>query len=65
MLTKNILKSKTFWFNIVMTLVEIGAYTETIVPASWVVYAVTLQGVGNIILRVWFNKTALTIFGGK
>ena len=57
---KNVFSSKLVWFNIVMTLIDLGAYFQTIVPPNWLPYAVSAQGVGTIILRIWFTSKPLT-----
>lgn len=52
-------ESKTVWFNIFMTVIDFAAFleTQTGLP-EWVApLAVTIHGIGNVILRVWFTST--------
>jgi len=58
---KNILKSKIVWYNLVMTIVELTAFLKEMLPAEYLPYAIAIHGFGNIILRIWFTKTDLTI----
>lgn len=57
---KNVFRSKIVWFNIFATLAEFGAYSATIVPQNWLVYVLLIQGLGNIVLRIWFTDKPLT-----
>jgi len=55
------LKSKTVWFNIIMTFTEVALFLQDILPPEYMIYAFIVQGVGNIILRIWFTNTGLTL----
>lgn len=60
---KSIFESKTFWFNVVMTIINSASFViamEGQLPESVVVGAVMAQGFGNIILRIWFTTKAIT-----
>lgn len=58
--TKKWYASKTVWFNVVMTVIEIASYTETFLPANLLPWSIATQGVGTIILRIWFTNTTIT-----
>lgn len=70
---KFILASKTIWFNVVMTLVDIATFVQDIVaevfPPNWQpvvkTIVVLIHGIGNIVLRIWFNQTPLSFRLGK
>ncbi len=51
-------ESKTIWFNVVMTIVDIAALSSVVTFISPEVAAL-IQGIGNIILRVWFNNVTI------
>lgn len=55
-------ESKTVWYNIVMTAVLSAAFLQEGVPVpTWVKSVlVAVEGVGNIVLRVWFTNRAVT-----
>lgn len=60
--TKNLFYSKTFWFNIVMTIINSASFVIAMagqLPESFVVGAVMIQGFGNIVLRIWFTDKAI------
>ena len=57
---KSYLKSKTLWFNIIMTLVSMASIFEATIPQAYLPMLVTFQGVGNMILRVWFSNSIIT-----
>ena len=49
------------WFNLVYSLAEIGAVLQGILAdPKWIAVAVAVQGIANVILRVWFTNTGLT-----
>jgi hypothetical protein len=50
---KSMFATKTFWFNVVTTILDILALTEfgAIVPKSWAPAIALVQGIGNIALR--------------
>lgn len=56
-------QSKTIWFNIVMTFLDIIAVFETspLVTAEMKASIVLAHSIGNVILRVWFSDTTLRI----
>ncbi len=58
---KNWYQSKTVWFNVVMTIIDILALAADlkIGGSAAVVYLGFAQGIGNIILRVWFTDTGV------
>jgi len=54
-------ESKTVWFNIIMTLILVASFVTTVsgLP-EWVVpVSMIVQGVGNIVLRVWFTDSTV------
>lgn len=50
---KSILLTKTFWFNAIMTVVDIAALLEVVFPSNpkLAIIAVLVHGIGNIIIR--------------
>lgn len=50
------LSSKIVWFNFVMTAIAISAYLETFLPNEVIPYSTLVQGIGTIILRIWFTE---------
>jgi hypothetical protein len=50
---KPIWQSKTFWFNVIATGLDVLALTELggILPKEAAAYITVLQGIGNILLR--------------
>lgn len=58
---KNLLASKTVWFNIIVGIVGVLALPEfiSVFPPELLKYAVFVGAVGNFILRVYFTKTAI------
>jgi len=60
-MTKHILTSKMVWFNLIYTLGEVILLVKDIVPVAYVPYVMALQGTINIVLRVWFTNTTLTM----
>ena len=55
--------SKTVWFNVVLTLVDIIALASDlhIGGETAVLYLAFAQGIGNVILRVWFTEKPVTL----
>lgn len=49
------LSSKIVWFNIVLTIIQIASYFEVILPEELLPYSTSVQGIGTIILRIWFT----------
>ncbi len=52
-------QSKMVWFNVVMTILGITAFFQArgfFDPVT----TTTIQGIGNVILRIWFTNTSLT-----
>ncbi len=59
---KTSIKSKTIWFNIVMTIISTASFVISLgseLPKEVVLGAVFIQGFGNIILRRWFTDSKL------
>lgn len=59
------LSSKIVWFNIVMTIIDISAYLGIIFPETLVPFSTAVQGIGTIILRVWFSTVDLPLSARK
>ncbi len=59
---KYYLTSKTLWFNLIITLVEGAAFFEAsgVLSQASLPWLMSIQGVGNVLLRVWFTDSALT-----
>jgi hypothetical protein len=53
--------SRVIWFNIIMTIIDIAAYLQgaKLFDQSVIPLLVTIQGLGNVILRVWFTNMSL------
>lgn len=54
MAPKSILASRTLWFNVIGTVLDVLAFTQAapeVIPKAWVPYISTAMGIGNIILR--------------
>lgn len=60
---KHILHSKTIWFNVVITIIESSTFflDSKIVNTEYLPYFIAFQGIGNIILRIWFTKQPVRI----
>jgi len=61
--SKKWMHSKTIWFNLVMTFINSAGFVLSMasqLPEAIVMYAVMIQGFGNIVLRTWFTDTKLT-----
>ena len=58
---KNKFLSKTVWFNIIVLVVAIMAMPEfiSILPVSLIPLTVFIGAFGNLILRIYFTKTAI------
>lgn len=54
-------QSKMVWFNLIMTLINILALLQVFPGLSPMIveYLILLQGIGNIILRIWFTNTGI------
>lgn len=61
MYEKPIYQSKTVWFNVFATMAEMFAISQGIVAPEVVPYMVAAHGIANVILRVWFTDTKLTL----
>lgn len=53
-------QSKIVWFNSLMTLLYLAVYAEQTLSPEFVPYALVVQGVVNVLLRVWFTETKIT-----
>lgn len=54
------LQSKIVWFNVVTTLLEIGAVIDGVLPQKYLIYSTTVKSCLTVILRVWFSSTPPT-----
>lgn len=56
---KSILLTKTFWFNTVMTVIDVAALLQTVFPNNpkLAIIAVLVHGIGNIVLRRFSSTT--------
>ncbi len=54
--------SKTVWFNVIMTVLDIAAFLQITYPTNEKigVASILAHGIGNIILRVWFTDQAVS-----
>lgn len=52
---KEVLQSKTVWFNVIMTVITMAEFMGNIKP-EWLGVTVMISGLGNIILRIWFTS---------
>jgi len=59
-LTKPWYLSKLVWFNVVYTLAEFILVWIDYLPDRYIPYAMALQGMISVILRIWFTDTKLT-----
>ena len=57
---KNVATSKEVWYNSILMMIELLALAVDVVPIEALPYLMFAQGVGTLILRIWFTKTALT-----
>jgi len=57
---KSVFKSKTVWFNIFYTVAEVTLIVQEVLNGEYMLYAITIHGIANLILRVWFTSTAVT-----
>ena len=64
---KNILSSKTVWFNILSLVLVVIALPEfiSIVPETFIKYIALLNPVVNYILRTYFTSTTLTAYAAR
>ena len=53
-------QSKTVHFNLIMTVVMISEFAQSIHP-EWISVTALIAGVGNIVLRVWFTDTEIRL----
>ena len=55
--------SKIVWTNVVATLIAVYSLFQVtpLFPANWLPYFGLVVGVLNIVLRVWFSDTQLTL----
>ena len=55
---KKWVKSKMLWFNLVTTILMVSSLSDfaTLISPKWLA---VINGVGNIVLRVWFTNSKL------
>ena len=60
-MTKPFYASKTFWVNVVASLVALYSLLQVtpVFPVDWLPYFGIVVGVANIVLRVWFTDTPI------
>jgi Mg2+/citrate symporter len=58
---KKIHKSRTVQFNVIYTIIAIAALLMNYIPEEYVPLLAVVQGVGNVILRVWFTSQPITL----
>lgn len=60
---KNILASKTVWFNVISFVLALVALPEfiSILPATALPYIAVLTSVGNMVLRLYFTTQPLSV----
>ena len=58
---KNWYESKTLWFNVVMTALDVAALAGDMQfgGESAMAYFAFIHGAGNIILRIWFTDMGI------
>ena len=57
-------QSKTVWFNVIMSVILIAELIHTVLPDlqdEWKAATLLVMGVGNIVLRVWFTDSPVTL----
>jgi Mg2+/citrate symporter len=52
--------SKTIWFNVIMTISGIAVVVTPHVPEQWTALTMSIQGIGNLVLRVWFTSSSIS-----
>jgi len=52
-------QSKTVWFNVILTITEVAAMMSETMPDGYKMGLLAVQGVGNIVLRVWFTNSSI------
>jgi len=53
-------ESKTIWFNIIMTISGIAVVITPHIPEKWAALTMSIQGIGNLVLRVWFTSATIS-----
>ena len=53
-------ESKTIWFNIIMTISGIAVVITPHIPEKWTAFTMSIQGIGNLVLRVWFTSATIS-----
>ena len=51
--------SKTVWFNVIFTLAEVSVVLVDLIPVEYTPVLMGVQGVANVVLRVWFTNKAV------
>lgn len=61
-MTKPVWESKIFWLNLLATLTGVlDALKVFAIPHEYMLIGATVIAVVNVILRVWFTETSLTM----
>ena len=53
-------ESKTIWFNIIMTISGVAVVITPHIPEKWAALTMSIQGIGNLVLRVWFTSATIS-----
>jgi len=51
--------SKTIWFNVIMTISGVTVVITPHIPERWAAFTMSIQGIGNLVLRVWFTSISI------
>ncbi len=63
-MSKVTLASKTVWFNVITLFLEILALPNflNLLPQEWLPYLILIQGIGNLVLRIFFTDKPIVGF---
>ncbi len=55
---KSWLSSKTIWFNVIMTVIDIATFLTATYPTNQIIATVSIlvHGIGNIVIRYFFTS---------